>query len=431
MNIIKFPKKEDWKSILERPSFDLEELMGSVTEIINEVRKNGDEALRFYTEKFDKIKIEDIAVSSIDIAAAKYEIEDNLKSALDIARANIELFHEKQMPQKITCDTTPGVKVWQQAKPIEKVGLYIPGGTAPLLSTVLMLGIPAKLAGCSEIIICTPPDKEGKVDPAILYTASLLDISKIYKIGGAQAIAAMAYGTETVPKVYKIFGPGNQFVTAAKMKVSLDKTAIDMPAGPSELAIIADKTSDPAYVASDLLSQAEHGEDSQVLLITRDEEIIDKIQSEIDKQIKDLPRRELARKSLGNSKFILLKNDNEILALVNEYAPEHLIIITQNYNEMVEGITNAGSVFLGQYTPESAGDYASGTNHTLPTNGAAKAYSGVNLTSFMKKITYQEITKYGLFNIGPSVERIARAEDLEAHRRAIEIRMNSAHNYRS
>lgn len=431
MNIIKFPKKEDWKSILERPSFDLEELMGSVTEIINEVRKNGDKALRFFTEKFDKIEIVDIAVSSVEIAAAKYEVEDNLKSALDIARANIELFHGKQMPQKITCDTTPGVKVWQQAKPIEKVGLYIPGGTAPLLSTVLMLGIPAKLAGCSEIIICTPPDKEGKVDPAILYTASLLGISKIYKIGGAQAIAAMAYGTATVPKVYKIFGPGNQFVTAAKMKVSLDNTAIDMPAGPSELAIIADKTSDPAYVASDLLSQAEHGADSQVLLVTKDEEIINKIQTEIDKQIKDLPRREMARKSLGNSKFILLKNDNEILALVNEYAPEHLIIITQNYNEMVEGITNAGSVFLGQYTPESAGDYASGTNHTLPTNGAAKAYSGVNLTSFMKKITYQEITKYGLFNIGPSVERIARAEDLEAHRRAIEIRMNSAHNYRS
>mgnify|MGYP006285734311 FL=1 len=321
MNIIKFPKKEDWKSILERPSFDLEELMGSVTEIINEVRKNGDKALRFFTEKFDKIEIVDIAVSSVEIAAAKYEVEDNLKSALDIARANIELFHGKQMPQKITCDTTPGVKVWQQAKPIEKVGLYIPGGTAPLLSTVLMLGIPAKLAGCSEIIICTPPDKEGKVDPAILYTASLLGISKIYKIGGAQAIAAMAYGTATVPKVYKIFGPGNQFVTAAKMKVSLDNTAIDMPAGPSELAIIADKTSDPAYVASDLLSQAEHGADSQVLLVTKDEEIINKIQTEIDKQIKDLPRREMARKSLGNSKFILLKNDNEILALVNEYAP--------------------------------------------------------------------------------------------------------------
>ncbi|MFW5819863.1 MAG: histidinol dehydrogenase [Bacteroidota bacterium] len=431
MKIIKFPKREDWRSILERPSFDLEELMASVGDIIKEVRQNGDRALRSLTEKFDKIKIHEIAVSSVEIADAKYEVEDNLKSALDIARANIELFHEKQMPQKISCDTTPGVKVWQQVRPIEKVGLYIPGGTAPLLSTVLMLGIPAKIAGCSEIIICTPPNKKSKVNPAILYTASLLGINKIYKVGGAQAVAAMAYGTETIPRVYKIFGSGNQYVTAAKMKVSLDKTAIDMPAGPSELAIIADKSSNPGYVASDLLSQAEHGEDSQVLLVTKDEEIIDKIQKEIDKQIKDLPRKEMARKALENSKFILMENDNEILNLINEYAPEHLIIVTKNYMEMVEGINNAGSVFLGHYTPESAGDYASGTNHTLPTNGAAKAFSGVNLTSFMKKITYQEITKYGLFNIGPSVERMARAEDLEAHRRAIAIRMNTANNYRS
>ncbi len=431
MNIIKFPEKEEWKSILERPSFNLEELMNSVTEIIEEVRKNGDKALRSLTEKFDHTVLDEIAVSSIEMAASKYEVDENLKSALDIARSNIEQFHSRQMPEKISCDTTPGVKVWQQSKPIEKVGLYIPGGTAPLLSTVLMLGIPAKIAGCSEIILCTPPSREGKVNPAILYTASLLGIEKIYKVGGAQAIAAMAYGTETIPLVYKIFGPGNQYVTAAKMKVSLDKTAIDMPAGPSELAIIADETSNPAYVASDLLSQAEHGEDSQVLLITKEEGIISKIQFEIDKQIKDLPRREMARKSLGNSKFILLKNDSEIINLVNEYAPEHLIIVTKNYSELAERVNNAGSVFLGKYTPESAGDYASGTNHTLPTNGAAKTYSGINLNSFMKKISFQEITKYGLFNIGPSVERMARAEDMEAHRRAISIRMNSANNYRS
>ncbi|MFW5820234.1 MAG: histidinol dehydrogenase [Bacteroidota bacterium] len=431
MKIIKFPKKEVWKTILERPSFDLEELMKAVTEIINEVRKNGDEALKSFTRRFDKIELDNIAVSSVEIAASKYEIDDTLKSAIDIARANIEMFHRKQVPEKISCDTTPGVKVWQQAKAIDKVGLYIPGGTAPLISTVLMLGIPAKIAGCSEIIICTPPSKEGKVNPAILYAASLLGINKIYKVGGAQAIAAMAYGTETIPMVYKIFGPGNQYVTAAKMKVSLDKTAIDMPAGPSEVAIIADKYSDPAFVASDLLSQAEHGEDSQVLMITKDEEIIERVQDEIDKQLEDLPRKELAIRSLGNSKFILLKDDNEILALVNDYAPEHLIIVTKNYSELVEGINNAGSVFLGKFTPESAGDYASGTNHTLPTNGAARAYSGINTASFMKKITYQEITKYGLFNIGPSVERMARAEDLEAHRRAISIRMNSANNYRT
>lgn len=431
MNILKYPARSTWKSLLERPSFDLDSLMNSVTEIINEVKKNGDSALKHFTKKFDKVDLEEIAVSSVDIAAAKFELEDTLKAAINLARANIEQFHSRQLPQKISCETTPGVKVWQEAKPIEKIGLYIPGGTAPLFSTVLMLGIPAKLAGCSEIVLCTPPAKNGKIHPAVLYTASLLGINRIFRVGGAQAIAAMAWGTESIPKVYKIFGPGNQYVTAAKLRVSLDNVSIDMPAGPSELAIIADNSSNPAFIASDLLSQAEHGADSQVLMVTRFPEVIIKTQAELEIQLADLPRRELAKKALDNSRFILLKSDGEILDLINEYAPEHLIIVTENYHELAQKVHNAGSVFLGTYTPESAGDYASGTNHTLPTNGTAKAYSGVNIDSFMKKMTFQEITKYGLFNIGPSVERMAAAEELEAHKRAIRIRMNSANNYKS
>ncbi|MGC9341730.1 MAG: histidinol dehydrogenase [Bacteroidales bacterium] len=431
MNIIKYPEKAKWKSLLARPSIDVESLISSVSEIIDEVKKGGDKALYELTRKFDKVELDSIAVSSVELAAAKFEIDDQLKASIDLAKSNIEFFHNKQVPGRISCETNPGVRVWQEAKPIEKVGLYIPGGTAPLLSTVLMLGIPAKIAGCSEVVLCTPPSKEGKVDSAILYTASLLGINKIFKLGGAQAIAAMAYGTESVPAVYKIFGPGNQYVTAAKLKVSLDNIAIDMPAGPSEVAVIADNSSNPAYVASDLLSQAEHGIDSQVLLVTKDSEIIEKIQFELDKQLSDLPRKEMAKKSLDNSRFILLKTDEEILDLINTYAPEHLIIVTENYSELVKEVRNAGSVFLGPYTPESAGDYASGTNHTLPTNGTARAYSGVNIDSFMKKITYQEITRYGLFNLGPAIERMAKAEDLEAHSRAVSIRMNAANNYRS
>jgi len=431
MNIYRNPERDKWKSLLERPSIDMESLINSVSEIIMQVRKEGDDALRIYTKKYDSVDLDDIAVSEVEITAAKFEIDEQLKSAINTAKGNIEFFHRKQVPARILCETTPGVRVWQEAKPIEKVGLYIPGGTAPLLSTVLMLGVPAKIAGCSEIIMCTPPNKNGKIDPSILYTASLLGINKIFKVGGAQAIAAMAYGTETIPAVYKIFGPGNQYVTAAKLKVSLHNVAIDMPAGPSELAIIADNSSNPAFIASDILSQAEHGPDSQVLLVTKDTEIIQKIQHELDIQLPDLPRRDHAKKSLNNSKFILLRNDEEILDLINKYAPEHLIIVCENFKEMAEKISNAGSVFLGEYTPESAGDYASGTNHTLPTNGSARAYSGVNIDSFLKKITYQEISRYGLFNIGPAVERMARAEELEAHRRAIRIRMNSANNYKS
>lgn len=431
MNLIKYPDKAEWKELLKRPSMAVDSLLDSVTLIIDEVKRDGDRALLKLTKKFDKVELDSFSISSVELSAAKFELEDTLKEAINLAKSNIEFFHRKQLPVRISCETHPGVSVWQESKPIEKVGLYIPGGTAPLLSTVLMLGIPATIAGCSEIILCTPPGKEGKVDPAILYTASVLGIKKIFKIGGAQAIAAMAYGTESVPAVYKIFGPGNQYVTAAKLKVNFDNIAIDMPAGPSEVAIITDNSSNPAFVASDLLSQAEHGIDSQVIMVTKEIEIVDKVQAELEKQIRDLPRKNMAEKSLANSKFILLRSDEEIMELINQYAPEHLIIVTKNYNEMASKVHNAGSVFLGPYTPESAGDYASGTNHTLPTNGAARAYSGVNTDSFMKKITYQEITPYGLFNLGPSIEKMAIAEDLEAHRRAVRIRMNSANNYKS
>ncbi len=431
MNIIKNPERQQWRDLLQRPSMDVEKLLNSVADIINEVKSKGDTALRSLTSEFDGAEIDDIAVTSVDLAAAKFEVDDQLKSSIDLAKSNIDFFHSKQYPAKVSSENTPGVRVWQEAKPIEKVGLYIPGGSAPLLSTVLMLGIPARIAGCSEIIICTPPDKKGKINPAILYTASVLGISKVYKVGGAQAIAAMAYGTATIPAVYKIFGPGNQYVTAAKLRVSLDNIAIDMPAGPSEVAIIADNSSNAAYIASDLLSQAEHGPDSQVLLVTHDSEIIEKVQKELETQLDVLPRKDLAKKSLDNSKFILLNNDSEILELINEYAPEHLIIVSANYKDLADKIRNAGSVFLGEYTPESAGDYASGTNHTLPTNGSARAYSGVNIDSFMKKITYQEISRYGLFNIGPSIERLAEAEELFAHKNAVRIRMNSAKHYKS
>lgn len=430
VNIIKFPERNRWKEILERPSFNLDSLLSAVGEIIQKVKNEGDNALRYYTKKFDGVNIEQFAAGTVEIADAKFQIDEKLKSAIKTARDNIEKFHERQICGRIESETTPGVKVWRESRPIQKVGLYVPGGSAPLLSTVLMLGIPARIAGCSEIVLCSPPDKNGKIAPAILYAASILGITKIFKVGGAQAIAAMAYGTESIPAVYKIFGPGNQYVTAAKMKVSLDNIAIDMPAGPSELAVIADNDSNPAFVASDLLSQAEHGPDSQVILVCKEPEIIGKVQVELDKQLQNLPRKELAKKSLANSKFILLRSDEEMLDLINLYAPEHLLIITRNYSELNKGVLNAGSVFLGEYSPESAGDYASGTNHTLPTNGAARAFSGVNTDSFMKKTTYQEISRYGLFNIGPAVEAMAEAEDLMAHKNAIRIRMNSANNYK-
>ncbi len=431
MNIIKNPGKETWSKLLERPSIDFGSLMSSVTEILDDIKKRGDQALKDYTEKFDKVRLEELAVTDVELAFAKHEVDDELKKAIGIAKDNISQFHAAQILSTVNVETTPGVKCWQKTLPIDKVGLYIPGGTAPLLSTVLMLGIPAKMAGCNEIVLCTPPDKNGKIHPAILYVADLLGITRVFKIGGAQAIGAMAYGTESVPKVYKIFGPGNQYVQAAKMKVSLERTAIDMLAGPSEVAVIADDSSDAAFVASDLLAQAEHGTDSQVLLVTRSNEMIEKVQAELDKQLKNLPRREIAKKALDNSKIILMDDEEKMVELINEYAPEHLIIVTKNYTELAGRIINAGSVFLGDYSPESAGDYASGTNHTLPTNGTAKAFSGVNLDSFTKKMTFQELTVYGLFNIGPSVEKMASAEQLEAHKNAVRIRVTKvANNYK-
>ena len=347
MNIIKNPGKETWSKLLERPSIDFGSLMTSVTEILDDVKKRGDQALKDYTEKFDKVRLEELAVTDVELAFAKHEVDDELKKAIGIAKENISQFHAAQILSTVNVETTPGVKCWQKTLPIDKVGLYIPGGTAPLLSTVLMLGIPAKMAGCREIVLCTPPDKNGKIHPAILYVADLLGITRVFKIGGAQAIAAMAYGTQSVPKVYKIFGPGNQYVQAAKMKVSLERTAIDMLAGPSEVAVIADESSDAAFVASDLLAQAEHGIDSQVLLVTRSNEMIEKVQAELDKQLKNLPRRDIAKKALDNSKIILMDDEEKMVELINEYAPEHLIIVTKNYTELAGRIINAGSVFLG------------------------------------------------------------------------------------
>lgn len=432
MVIINNPSRSEWESILTRPSFDFDSLINLTGFIIDEVKKRGDDALRELTMKYDKVDLDDITVSQVELAHAKYEISEELKKAISVAIDNITQFHDAQQPAQINCETTPGVRCWLKSLPIEKVGLYVPGGSAPLFSTVLMLAIPAKLAGCKEIIICSPPDKNGKINSAILYSADVIGIRKIYKVGGAQAIAAMAYGTQTVPKVYKIFGPGNQYVTAAKLKVSLDNVAIDMPAGPSELAVLADETCIPAYVASDMLSQAEHGEDSQVILISNSKKVIQNVIKEIDKQIELLPRKNIAGEALKSSKFILFSNETEMVEMVNEYAPEHLIIAMKNSIKISEKITNAGAVFLGNYSPESAGDYASGTNHTLPTNRNARAYSGLGLSSFMKTISFQEISKYGLFNIGPSVEKMAVTEGLIGHGRSVKIRMmDVAENYHS
>ncbi len=423
MQIIKFPEKVKWNEILARPVIDIDSLTSVVEDILNDVKKKGDKAVKEYTQKFDHVSLNELVVTADEIEASKSEVNEDLKKALKTSLINITHFHEAQRIDIPASHTSPGVRCWQKSVAIEKVGLYIPGGTAPLISTVLMLGIPAKLAGCKEIIICTPPNKKGKIHPAILYTADLLGISKIFKVGGAQAVAAMAYGTETIPKVYKIFGPGNQYVTAAKLKVSFENTAIDLPAGPSEVAIIADDSAIPAFVASDLLSQAEHGTDSQVILISTSEKLLTNVGKEVDSQLEKLPRKEMASKALSNSKYILVKDDDTMIEMINEYAPEHLIIVTSNYNELAEKIINAGSVFLGNYSPESAGDYASGTNHVLPTNGCAKTYSGINLDNFMKKISFQELTKYGLFNIGQSVEQLAEAEDLWAHRNAVRVRL--------
>lgn len=423
MQIVKYPSREEWNKILERPQFDTTTLHSIVNSVLQDVHRNGDKALQAYAEKFDKVVLTSLQVTKDEINASETLVSSELKAAIRRAKRNIEIFHRSQIFETKKIETAQGVACWQKAIAIEKVGLYIPGGTAPLFSTVLMLAVPAKIAGCKEIILCTPPDKEGKINPAILFAAKESGVDKIFKVGGAQAIGAMTYGTESVPKVYKIFGPGNQYVMAAKQIVSLKEVAIDMPAGPSEVQVIADKFANPAFVASDLLSQAEHGADSQVILTTTDETLLLKVQQEVEKQLSELPRCEIAGKALQNSKLILLKTDEEIIEMTNEYAPEHLIINTRNYMQLAEQIVNAGSVFLGGYTPESAGDYASGTNHTLPTSGYAKAYSGVNLDSFIKKITFQEITKEGIQNLGSTIEIMAENEQLYAHKNAVTLRL--------
>jgi len=428
MNIIRYPEKSAWSGLLKRPQIDHSTLEDQVQKIIDDVAHNGDAAVREYTREFDHYNTEYLEVTSEKIQAAKADVSKELRKAIEEAHWNIQTFHKKQIHSYDTIVTTAGVRCWQKPVPMSSVGLYIPGGTAPLLSTVLMLGIPAKIAGCKEVILCTPPNSDGQVSPSILYIAGLLGIDRVFRVGGIQAIAAMAHGTESIPAVNKIFGPGNQYVTMAKQLVSRETVAIDMPAGPSELAVVADQTANPAYIASDLLSQAEHGPDSQVLLLTDSEAMIDQVKLELEKQLKALPRKEIASKALDNSKMILLSGQGEIMDMVNAYAPEHLIIVTENYAELAEQVFNAGSVFLGDYTPESAGDYASGTNHTLPTNGWAHSYSGINMDSFYKKITFQEISKYGLMNIGDAIMTMAEAEDLQAHSNAVSIRLRSSEN---
>ncbi|SMO70130.1 histidinol dehydrogenase [Saccharicrinis carchari] len=425
MQVFEYPPKQDWKELLKRPENDLSNLFDTVRDILNDIKNKGDSAAKAYSAKFDGYASDQLMVSTKETDEACLQVSSQLKEAIGVAKRNIEEFHKAQLSPEIRVETMPGVLCRQKSVAIEKVGLYIPGGTAPLFSTVLMLAVPALIAGCKEIVLCTPPNKEGKINPVILYTASLLGLKKIFKLGGVQAIGAMAYGTERIPKVHKIFGPGNSYVTAAKQLVSLKEVAIDMPAGPSEVQVLADESANPAFVASDLLSQAEHGTDSQVILVTDSEMLIPRVQNEINKQLALLTRKEIARKALENSRIILLKNTDEMIEITNAYAPEHLIISMRDHDEIADSIVNAGSVFLGNYTPESAGDYASGTNHTLPTHGYAKAYSGVNLDSYMKKISYQKITADGIKNIGPIIEEMAAAEQLEAHKNAVTIRLES------
>ena len=411
--------------MLERPHRDASELRETVQTVLDQIRQYGDSAVKAFEEKFDKVRLDSLAVSEAEMAEAEGLVADDLKEALKLAHANIEKFHAAQKFEGEKVETAPGVVCWQKSVAIEKVGLYIPGGTAPLFSTVLMLATPAKIAGCKEIVLCTPPNREGKVNPAILMAAKIAGVNRIFKAGGVQAIGAMAYGTESVPKVSKIFGPGNQFVMAAKQQVSLHEVAIDMPAGPSEVAVVADDTANPVFVAADLLSQAEHGVDSQVILITNSEALAERVNEEVDRQLALLPRKEIAEKSLEYSKLIIVKDMDEVLEMTNEYAPEHLILAIKDYTSFADRVVNAGSVFLGNYSCESAGDYASGTNHTLPTSGYAKAYSGVNLDSFCRKITFQELTAEGIRTIGPAVERMAAAEQLDAHKNAMTVRLQS------
>ena len=425
MRIIRYPERNEWPKIVERPHLDVSQLNATVAAVLNDIRVNGDEAVKAYEEKFDHVVLEQLAVSEQEIDEAMHMVSEELLESLRSAHHNSAAFHEAQRYEGIRVETAPGVTCWQKSVPIEKVGLYIPGGTAPLFSTVLMLATPAKIAGCREIVLCTPPNREGKVNPAILAAARIAGVSKIFKAGGVQAIGAMAYGTESVPKVYKIFGPGNQFVMAAKQQVSLHDVAIDMPAGPSEVCVIADETSNPVFVAADLLSQAEHGIDSQVLLISTSEEMIYQVKKEIGQQLEQLPRKEIAAKTLENSTLVLVHDKQEAMELSNAYAPEHLILATHDYEVLAEQVVNAGSVFLGAYACESAGDYASGTNHTLPTHGYATAYSGVNLDSYNRKVTFQHLTEEGIRSIGRAVEVMAENEQLMAHKNAMTVRLRA------
>lgn len=425
MEIIKYPDRIRWTALAKRPALDVSTLFDTVNTVLAEVRKGGDKAVKAYGEKFDKVALDTLQVAEDEMNAAADQISDELKQAIQTAYANIACFHAAQEFTGKKIETTSGVICWQKAVPIERVGLYIPGGTAPLFSTVLMLAVPAQIAGCKEIVLCTPPDKSGNVHPAILFAAQTAGVHKVFKAGGIQAIAAMAYGTESVPKVDKIFGPGNQYVTAAKQLVSLKDVAIDMPAGPSEVQVIADETANPDFIAADFLSQAEHGADSQSILVTTSEVLIPRVEEAINCQLDELPRKEITAKALVHSRIVLLRDMEEVIDFTNLYAPEHLIIQTKEYAALAERVENAGSVFLGAYTPESAGDYASGTNHTLPTNGYARAYSGVNLDSFIKKITFQEITADGIRNLGDTIRVMATNEQLEAHRNAVTVRLNT------
>ncbi|MCR5158839.1 MAG: histidinol dehydrogenase [Prevotella sp.] len=425
MRTIRFPKREQWAEICQRPHIDHSQLQQTVSSVLGDVRQRGDAAVLDYEERFDHVRLSSLAVSQEEMDEAERLVSPELKAAIRLAHQNIYTFHEAQRFSEVCVETQPGVFCWQKSVPIERVGLYIPGGTAPLFSTVLMLATPAKIAGCRDIVLCTPPNREGKVNPAILMAASVAGVSAIYKAGGVQAIGAMAYGTESVPKVYKIFGPGNQYVMAAKQQVSLGDVAIDMPAGPSEVCVLADDSANAAFVAADLLSQAEHGIDSQVLLITTSEQLLNDVQAETDRQLALLPRRDIAAKALENSRYVLVGSPDEMMALSNAYAPEHLIIQTRDYKQLAQQVVNAGSVFLGPFACESAGDYASGTNHTLPTHGYATAYSGVNLDSYCRKVTFQHLTAEGVRRIGPAVELMAEAEQLDAHKNAMTLRLKS------
>ena len=423
MKIINNPNRESWSEVLKRPTQTVGDIEATVTEIFTKVSETGDVAIKAFTKKFDGINLESNVVTPNEIELAIQQVPEKLQKAIRLAKQNIEVFHTAQKTSRTAIETAKGVQCWQEKRPIQKVGLYIPGGTAPLFSTVLMLAVPAQIAGCKDIVLCSPPNKEGILAPEILFAAQLCGITKIIKVGGIQAIAGLTFGTETIPQVYKIFGPGNQFVTVAKQLATKYGVAIDMPAGPSELLVVADKTANASYIASDLLSQAEHGTDSQVILVSTSKRLIDEVSAEVGIQLEVLPRKSIAEKAIANSKLIYVENDDIALELINEYGPEHFIICCENEDLYIDGISNAGSVFIGDYTPESAGDYASGTNHTLPTNGFSKAYSGVNLDSFLKSMTFQKISKEGLLNIGEAIELMAEAEGLQAHKNAVTIRL--------